>query len=104
MVARAPEMSSSGALAPSVAGMNFSLLVFQRPPLGFGINGLGQIGMPRHQQAEIDEVEHQEPRQPRGGDIGRTQTVAEQRHLAEESALAEPYLLAGKVDLDLAVG
>src|SRR6266516_2462588 len=116
MVARAPSISSSGVLAAASVASDicnsmiigfrylFCLFVFLRAPPGFGVDGLGQIGVPRHQQAEVDEVENQQLRHPCGGDVGGAQIVAEQRHLAEERAFAEPHLLAGQIDLDLAVG
>src|SRR5580692_1547755 len=110
MVARAPLSSNTGVLAASAASdMVLSALVclwlvFQRTPPGFGIDGRGEIGMPRHQHPEIDEIEHQQLRHPRGGDVGGAQIVAEQRHLAEECAFAERHFLARQIDLDLAVG
>ena len=60
--------------------------------------------MPRHQQAKIHEIEHQEPRHLGGRDIGAAHIVAEQRHLAEERAFAERHFLAGQFDLGLAGG
>src|SRR3984893_12978067 len=107
MVARGPLISSSGVLAVAAASdMAFSigLLVFQFAPSGFGVNGLGKIGMPGHQYAEVHEIEHQQLRDPRGGDIGRAPIVAEQRHFAEERAVAERHLVARQIDLDFAGG
>src|ERR1700722_11070859 len=106
MVARAPSSSSTGVLAASAASdmVLSTLFVFLRAPPGFGIDGLGEIRMPRHQHAEIHQIEHQQLRHPRGGNVGGTQIVSEQRHLAEERAFAERDLLARQIDLDLAVG
>src|ERR1700692_1973315 len=86
MVARAPLSSNIGVLAASVASDIFVsiLFIFQLPAFGFGVDGFGKIGMPRHQHAEIDEIKHQQLGHPRGRDIGGAQIVAEQCHLAEE--------------------
>src|SRR5450631_4881692 len=71
MMARAPSISSNGALAvPAASDMVSPLFIFQLAPPGFGVDGLGHIRMPRHQHAEVHEIEHQEPRHPLGGDIG----------------------------------
>ncbi|MBR1224739.1 hypothetical protein JQ600_07395 [Bradyrhizobium sp. AUGA SZCCT0176] len=78
-------MSSTGELAAAAElGISFSILVIYlfslfscARRLGLGVDGLGEVRMPCHQQAEIDEVKHQELRQPRGGDIGGTQIVAQ---------------------------
>src|ERR1700756_2860988 len=58
--------------------------------------------MTRHQHPEVDEVKYQQPGYPRGGDIGRARMIAQQRHLAEERAFAEPDFLVRQIDLDLA--
>ena len=58
MVARAPAISSSGTLG-LVGGVPLASFVLQRAPLGFGVDGRGKVGMPRHQHAEVDEIEHQ---------------------------------------------
>ena len=42
-MARAPEMSSSGALALSVSSIEFSLFVFQRAPLGLGVDNAKKL-------------------------------------------------------------
>src|SRR4029079_15465093 len=94
MVARGPAISSTGALAPSRSAMGFSLFVFQRSALGFRVDGLGKVRMPRHQEVEVDEVEDEKTRHLRGGDIGVARGVSELRHLAEERAFAERHLLA----------
>ena len=60
--------------------------------------------MPRHQQAEVDEVEDQKLGQPRGGDIGGPQVIAEQRHFAEERSILEQDLFPGQFHFHLSRG
>ncbi|MBR1250524.1 hypothetical protein JQ609_26835 [Bradyrhizobium sp. AUGA SZCCT0169] len=86
-------------------GISFSILViylcsclFLRTPFGLGVDDPGEVRMPCHQQAKIDEVKHQQLRRPRGAAESARRREGRQRRPANRDIASKcpPARLRGK--------